>query len=58
MLGTFEQYIPKFQRLAKTTKIYIILYGTDKDNDELFLTNVFLQLAVQKFIMQSKRFNR
>ena len=58
MLGIFEQYIPKFQRLSKTKQMDVILYGIERDKDEQFNTNVSLQFAAQKFIYQSKRFNR
>ena len=34
-----------------------ILFGYDIDNTDIYKTNVFLQLATQKYILQTKRFN-
>ena len=57
MLGVFEHYIPKFKTFNKQKQLDIILNGFDKDNDVFFTTNVSLQYAVQKFIIQTKRFS-
>ena len=57
LFDTFEHYIPKFKSFSKKTKLETILYGYDIDNNEIFTTNVSLQLATQKYILQTKRFN-
>ena len=56
LFGTFEHFIRKFQTFSKTKKLDTILFGVDKDNPEIFSTNVSLQYAVQNFILKTKRF--
>ena len=58
LFSTFEQYLPKFIGFSKVKKLETILYGIDVDNSEMFSTNVSLQLATQKFILQTKRFDK
>ena len=43
MFGVFEQYLSKFQTYKK---LDIILNGFDRDNIDLFKTNVTLQYSV------------
>ena len=57
MLGVFEHYIPKFNTFNKQKQLDIILNGYDKDDEELFTTNVSLQYAVQNLIIKTKRFS-
>ena len=47
------QYLDLFQKKIK--KIETILYGNDVDNNDIFTTNVLLQLATHKYILQTKR---
>ena len=56
MYGLFEQYIPLFKNMTNKNKNEIILYGYKSDNEEYLYTNTKLTLAVQKFILDSKRF--
>jgi hypothetical protein len=56
MFNTFEHFIRKFATFTKSKKLEIILTGIDQDNPEIFSTNVSLQFASQKFILQTKRF--
>ena len=56
MLNTFEQFIRNFSNFSKAKKLDTILFGIDRDNPEIFSTNVSLQFAAQKFILQTKRF--
>ena len=58
MIGVFEQYLPKFNTYTKNKKLDIICNGFDKDNIELFKTNVTLQYTVQNFIIKTKRFSK
>ena len=56
MFSLIEHYVPKFKRLNKKQKLDIILRGINIDDSELFQTNVTLTLAVQNFILLTKRF--
>ena len=56
MIGVFEQYLPKFNTSTKNKKLNIIFYRYDRDNTELFKTNVTLPYTVQNFIIITKRF--
>ena len=51
-----EHYIPKFKNLSKQKKLDIILNGIDPENPDFLPTNTTLTIAVQKFILQTKRF--
>jgi hypothetical protein len=57
MINTFKHFIRTFSNFPKAKQLETILFGIDKDNPEIFTTNVSLQYAVQKFILQTKRFN-
>ena len=52
-----EHYIPKFHRLNKKEKLRIIIFGIDIDNDDFIHLNTTLTIAVQNFIMKTKRFD-
>ena len=56
MFGLFEHYIPKFQDFTKTRKLDIILKGFEIQNDDFIQLNTSLTLAVQNFILNTKRF--
>ena len=58
MFGVFEQYLPKFHTYTKTKKLDIILNGFDRDNNDLYRTNVALQYSVQNFVLKTKRFSK
>ena len=45
MLGIFEQYIPKFQRLSKTKQMDVILYGIDRDKTKISLQASHLYMS-------------
>ena len=51
-----EHYIPVFRSFSKKRKLETILYGHDVDNNDIFTTNVSLQLATQKYILHTKCF--
>ena len=53
MFGVFEQYLPKFQTYTKNKKLDIILNGFDRDNNDLFKTNVTLQYSVKIFVLKT-----
>ena len=56
LFDTVEQLIPKFNKLTAKKKIDILLFGINLDKEEIDSRNVKLTLAVQKYILDSKRF--
>ena len=56
LFNLIEHYIPKFPTFTKQRKLDIILRGIDPDNPIFLPTNTSLTIAVQKFILQTKRF--
>ena len=56
LFGTFEHFIPKFVSFSKRKKLDIILNGFDRDNPDIYSTNVKLQCATQNYVLQTKRF--
>ena len=56
LLNLFEHYIPKFKSFAKTHKLDIILKGFEIHNSDFIRLNTTLTLAVQIFILNTKRF--
>ena len=51
-----EYLIPKFSKLNKKQKIEILTRGIDINNPEFVITNIRIFLAVQTFILKTKRF--
>ena len=56
LFDLIEHYIPKFSSFNKSQKLDIILRGFEIENLEFTGLNTTLTIAVQKFIMQTKRF--
>ena len=56
LFGLIEHYIPKFTSFIKSKKLEIILNGFEIKNDDFVHLNTTLTLAVQKFILNTKRF--
>ena len=52
-----EKIIPRFSKLSEKKKTDILLYGINLDSNEPDSRNVPLTLAVQKFILQTRRFS-
>ena len=57
LLDLFEHYIPTFKNLNKKQKLNILLTGINTDNPDFFNLNKTLTIAVQNFILETKRFN-
>ena len=57
LLSLFEHYIPTFKNLNNKQKLNIIISGIDTDDPVFFYLNKTLTIAVQNFILQTKRFN-
>ena len=51
-----EQIIQNFQRIRKKGKFKILTKGIQADNPEYYHSNKKLSLAVQSFILKTKRF--
>ena len=56
LFNLVEYLIPKFSKLKRKQKFEILTRGIDIDNPEFFTTNIRISLAVQTFIMKTKRF--
>ena len=59
LFESVEQIAPslKFKNQPNYKKLDILLHGYDIDNDEMFHTNIKLQLAMQNFLLKTKRLN-
>ena len=57
LFNLVEHYIPNFPKLNKTKQFEILLLGINPENPEFFTTNTILSIAVQTFILKTKRFN-
>ena len=57
LFDAVEQIAPfiKFISQPNHKKLDILLHGCDIDNDEMFHTNVKLQIAMQQFLLKTKR---
>ena len=56
LFGLIEHFIPKFKTFTKAKKLEIILRGFEIHNDDFIQLNSTLTIAVQNFILNSKRF--
>ena len=52
-----EHYIPNFSKLNKSKQFDILLLGINPENSDFYTTNTIISIAVQKFILKSKRFH-
>ena len=57
LLNLAEHYIPNFPKLNKAKQFDILLYGISPENPEFYTANTILSIAVQTFILKSKRFH-
>ena len=57
LFNLVEHYIPYFPKLNKRKQFEILLSGISPENPEFHTTNTKLSIAVQKFILKSKRFH-
>ena len=56
LFNLVEYLIPNFPRLNKKQKFQILIRGININNPEFFTTNIRISLAVQSFILKTKRF--
>ena len=57
LFDLLEHYIPKFKNLTKNRKLDIIMRGIDIENKDFIHLNTTLTIAVQNFILHTKRFS-
>ena len=56
LFNLVEHYIPNFKNFNKKQKLNILLTGINTDDPEIFHLNKTLTIAVQNFIIETKRF--
>ena len=56
MLGLVEQQISSFPNKNRVTKENILLFGFESENPDYFNININITIAVQNFLMKTKRF--
>ena len=57
LFSLIEHYIPRFSNFSKQKQLHVILRGINIDNEDLLSTNISITIAVQNFILHSKRFS-
>ena len=57
LFSLLEHYIPRFTNYSKQKKLDVILKGINIDNEDLLSTNISITIAVQNFILHTKRFS-
>ena len=57
LFDLIEHFVPNFSNLKKKQKLDLILNGIDTDDPDYYYTNKKLTLAVQEFIIATKRFS-
>ena len=53
-----EHYIPKFSRMSKSAKFDLLIYGIKNDDPDYYDLNVKISIAVQNFLIKTKRFEQ
>ena len=56
-MSKVETLLPKFGNFKEKLKLEILLFGMYPDNPDFYQTNKYLQIAVQQFLVATKRFN-
>ena len=56
LFNQVEHFIPNFKSFSKSSKYKILVMGIDTDDPDLNRTNLSISIAVQNFILKSKRF--
>ena len=51
-----EYYIPNFSKISKTKQFEIFLMGICPENPDFITTNTKISIAVQQYILKTKRF--
>ena len=58
LFNLVEYLVPKFSKCTKKQKFDILTRGIDINNPEFYHTNIRISLAVQTFILSTKRFEK
>ena len=56
LFSLVEHYIPKFSKLNKDSKFELLMTGLNSTDPDYYYLNIKISIAVQKFIIQTKRF--
>ena len=56
LLNLFEHFNPTFKNLSRKKKLDMLLTGIKTDDPQFFSLNKTLTIAVQNFIIETKRF--
>ena len=56
LFDKISEYLPRFQTLAKSKQLEIILFGFNLSNSESDPRNISIIFAVQNYILKTKRF--
>ena len=56
LFNQVEHFIPNFKSFSKSLKYKILIMGIDTDDPDFNRTNTSISIAVQNFILKSKRF--
>ena len=51
-----EHYIPRFSKFSKRKQFEILLMGISPENPDFIITNTKISIAVQQYILKTKRF--
>ena len=57
LYSKIKQFIPNFESLSDSKKTNILLYGVSNNDPDFYNTNVKIQLALQHFLLTTKRFD-
>ena len=58
LFNLVEHYIPKFSKMTKTAKFELLINGIKPDDPDFNYLNTILTIAVQNFIIKTKRFEQ
>ena len=56
LMGKVETLLPKFNSFSKSKKLEVLLFGIFPENRDYYFINTSIQVAVQHFLLDTKRF--
>ena len=56
--GKVQQLIPNFVSLSDSKKTDILLFGVSPNDPDFYHTNIKIQLALQQYLLKTKRFDK
>ena len=57
LLSKVENLLPKFKNFTEKKQLQVLLFGLFPDNPDYYQINKSLQIAVQQFLLSTKRFD-